>query len=631
MRLKDRLAFQQAKWAVVAALVLGLLLGSLQIAWDLHNERDQIRDTIKSVIRTVEESSAQAAYGLNNQLALRVLTGLFEYKPIVQGAIYARIDDTVVEKLAEASRPRTVGPPSWLANQLLAGETEYSVELKDNATDQIIGELRIKIDPQVIASNFMTRVLVVTANSLAWAFFFSIIMFVLLYFTLTRALQQASHKLAAVDPDNPGTTQLPIPKSHRDDELGQLIFHANRVLEKTGQAIQQRAEIENRLRESEERFRSFFHNSPIAMSLKDRELRYMMVNHAFEDIFGLRAKNVIGRRATEIAGLPASEPTRALDQKVLHSGKTYEDEVTCDFDDGTRKELLTVRFPIAVNEAGAPTMVGALNVDITSRKHLEVELRRAKETAEFANRAKSSFLANMSHELRTPLNSIIGYSNVMQEQLFGPVENPRYKEYVDYIHQSGNHLLELINDILDLSKIEAGAMTLAEERIELAPLVSASMCMVEAKAMHSGLKLKAEIPANMPALWGDTLRIKQILLNLLSNAIKFTPQGGNITVTARQCDDGGLQLAVADTGIGIAKRDHQRVLDPFTQVDDVLSRSHEGSGLGLALVRNLMKEHDGTIALDSEEGEGTTVTLTFPASRTVSDSEMIPPQAQIPI
>ncbi|WP_259780213.1 PAS domain-containing sensor histidine kinase [Aestuariispira ectoiniformans] len=631
MRLKDRLAFQQAKWAVVAALVLGLTLGSLQIAWDLSNERDQIHETINSVIRTVEESSAQAAYGLNNQLALRVLTGLFEYKPIVHGAIYARIDDAVVEKLAEASRPRMAGAPSWLANQLLAGQTEYTVELHDDATREVVGELRIQIDPQVIASNFLVRVLVVTANSLAWAFFLSIIMFVLLYLTLTRFLQQTSHALAAVDPDNPGTTQLPIPKAHRNDELGQLIFHANRVLERTGQAIQQRVEIESRLRDSEERFRSFFHNSPIAMSLKDKELRYVMVNSAFGDIFGIPAHQLLGKRAIDIPGLPATKETLDLDQKVIQSGKTCQEEITCPFDDGTTKELLTVRFPIAIQEDGQPTMVGSLNVDITSRKHLELELRRAKETAEFANRAKSSFLANMSHELRTPLNSIIGYSNVMQEQLFGPVENPRYKEYVDYIHQSGNHLLELINDILDLSKIEAGAMTLSEERIEIGPLVSSSLRMVEAKAMTGGLKLRADIPEDIPALWGDTLRIKQVLLNLLSNAIKFTPDGGEITVNARKRDDNCLQLTVSDTGIGIAKRDHKRILEPFAQVDDILSRSHEGSGLGLALVRNLMQEHGGSVELDSEIDNGTVVTLTFPADRTLADDEMITSKVQFPI
>lgn len=631
MRLKDRLAFQQAKWAVVAALVLGLALGSLQIAWDLRHEREQIHDTINSVIRTVEESSAQAAYGLNNQLALRVLTGLFEYKPIVHGAIYARIDDTVVEKLAEASRPASNGAPSWLARQLLSGETLYSVELRDSATDQIIGELRIRIDPEVITSNFLGRVLIVTANSLAWAFFVSIIMFALLYFSLTRFLQQASSALAEVDPDNPGTTQVPIPKSHKQDELGQLILHTNRVLEKTGQAIQQRAEIESRLRDSEERFRSFFHNSPIAMSLKDRELRYVMVNSAFEDIFGLKARDVLGRQGTQIDDMPIADRIRSMDDHVLESGETIEDELTCEFQDGSQKELMTVRFPISLKPDGTPTMIGALSVDMTARKHLELELRRAKETAEFANRAKSSFLANMSHELRTPLNSIIGYSNVMQEQLFGPVENPRYKDYVDYIHQSGNHLLELINDILDLSKIEAGALTLAEERIELGPLISASMRMVEAKAMHSGLKLNSTVPADIPALWADTLRVKQVLLNLLSNAIKFTPKGGTISVSAMQQADGSLALQVSDTGIGIAKGDHQRVLDPFTQVDDVLSRSHEGSGLGLALVRNLMQEHGGNVELKSDVGEGTTVTLTFPPTRTVETEEMVSGHAHFPI
>ena len=261
----------------------------------------------------------------------------------------------------------------------------------------------------------------------------------------------------------------------------------------------------------------------------------------------------------------------------------------------------------------------AISTDVTELKNRETDLREAKTQAEFANRSKSEFLANMSHELRTPLNAIIGFSEMMRLETFGPIGNPRYIEYVRDIHESGTHLLSLINDILDLSKIEAGAFELKEEEVDLAQVVAACRRIIEVRAKEAGLTLDTRLSGKLPKLWSDERAVKQIILNLLSNAVKFTPTGGKVTVRAEIEEDGCFVLSVSDTGIGIDADDIPKVFKPFSQIDGSLSRKHDGTGLGLPLVKSLVEVHGGTIELESELGNGTIITIRFPAERVLDE------------
>jgi signal transduction histidine kinase len=254
-------------------------------------------------------------------------------------------------------------------------------------------------------------------------------------------------------------------------------------------------------------------------------------------------------------------------------------------------------------------------------------LRIAKEAAEAASRAKSDFLAIVSHELRTPLNAIIGFSNLMIEGLHGPVGNETYVEYLRDINTSGLDLLKIINEILELSKAEAGKLDLSEEEVATAEIVAAVCRMIAPKAAAAGLTLDASLSLDLPLLFCDPLRLKQILLNLLSNAVKFTPSGGRIEVKASADPATGLAIIIRDTGIGIAPQDLPRVMQPFEQVDSSLSRAHEGTGLGLPLAKAMIELHGGELKIESVLGGGTVVTAIFPPERLVGAPTVAPAPA----
>ncbi len=256
--------------------------------------------------------------------------------------------------------------------------------------------------------------------------------------------------------------------------------------------------------------------------------------------------------------------------------------------------------------------------DVTDRKRTEQTLREARDAAERGNRAKNTFLANISHELRTPLNAIIGFSEMMKHEIFGPLEPANYRTYVDDIHESGMHLLELINDILDMSKAEAGMTDLQESAVDVADIIRTSVRMMTRRAYNAGLTVEDDLPERLPMLLADERRVRQIVLNLLSNAVKFTDDGGRVSVAARVDPAGNYLIQIADNGIGMSPEDLVKVMEPFVQADTRLSRKYEGSGLGLPLTKALIVAHGGTLTLDSAPGKGTTATVTFPPSRVMS-------------
>lgn len=309
--------------------------------------------------------------------------------------------------------------------------------------------------------------------------------------------------------------------------------------------------------------------------------------------------------------------------QALESKEPYKIEHRIVLPDGSIR-VVREHAEIERDATGRAVRMRGTVLDTTVINHVTDSLREALKRAEFANEAKSQFLANMSHELRTPLNAIIGFSELMASDVLGPMEVPQYRSYAKDINDSGHHLLAVVNDILDLSRIEVGATDMDESPLVVDDLACACMRIVDGRAALAGLTLAREIPVAFPALYADERLLKQIILNLLSNAIKFTPAGGTVSFAARRDTDGGIVLQVSDSGIGIAPADIERVMEPFVQVEGSLSRRFDGVGLGLALVKQFALLHDATITIDSELDKGTRVAVHFPSWRTRAIPDVAP-------
>jgi cell cycle sensor histidine kinase DivJ len=251
--------------------------------------------------------------------------------------------------------------------------------------------------------------------------------------------------------------------------------------------------------------------------------------------------------------------------------------------------------------------------------------QRARDEAESASRAKTQFLASMSHELRTPLNAVIGFSEILDRELFGTLGEQRYRDYARMIHESGEHLLHVVNDILDMSKIEAGKFKLLKEPFDVSSLVSSCTDVMRHEAEAKQLKLIAEVPSGLPELVADKRACKQMLLNVISNAIKFTDAGGVVRISAREAD-GMIELIVADNGIGISEHDLPKLGHPFVQADNAYNRSHDGAGLGLSVVQGLARLHEGRLEMASKLRQGTTATIVLPVKLPQGERDKRPPQ-----
>lgn len=346
----------------------------------------------------------------------------------------------------------------------------------------------------------------------------------------------------------------------------------------------------------------------------DRNLRVATVTPRVMEALGYHPMELVGRPFSEVLGpdLPVSAP-EAQGQVRARPFRDHEVQIPDRW--GQARSFRLSGLPVFCPATGRFEGYRGTAQDVTVLRARETALLEAKNAAEEANRTKSEFLAQMSHELRTPLNAILGFSEIMQREALGPIGTPQYRDYVNDIATSAAHLSQMINDVLDVAKLEAGKFQIYEDVVRPSELVARALRIVRPRADDGGVTLGDGEPAETVTLIADSQKLLQILLNLLSNAIKFTPTGGRVALRASIDGDGAYRLSVSDTGIGMSAEDQQIALAPFGQVDSSLTRRYEGTGLGLPLSKALVELHGGRLEIDSAPDAGTTVHVVLPAER----------------
>jgi len=393
----------------------------------------------------------------------------------------------------------------------------------------------------------------------------------------------------------------------------------------SSQDVTELKRVEQAYRDSEQRFHDFVNASSDRFWEMDANLRFTMVVDTKVARRFPPVSQLIGKTRWEVIGVdPEDDLYLAAHKATLDAHEAFRDfryEVPAP--DGSTRFWRVSGVPV-FDEAG--TFVGYRGTSSDETEFSQElararrELQEALRQAEVANRAKSLFLATVSHELRTPLNAIIGFSDLMVNRVFGPLGNQHYEGYAHDIQISGQHLLSLIEDVLDLSRIEMGQIRLRLGRVDLRSEAQAAVAMVKARRGQQIAEIRIEVPDGFPTLSADARLIRQILINLVSNAAKFTTPDGHITVTA-ELDGDGVAVRVADDGIGIDPADHGKVLRPFEQADNRLTRRYEGVGLGLPLTKAFVEVHGGVLTLDSAVGKGTTITIRLPSERIAGPEE----------
>lgn len=365
---------------------------------------------------------------------------------------------------------------------------------------------------------------------------------------------------------------------------------------------------------------SVFEVSEIGIIVTDNQGKVIRVNEGFVRTYGWPKDELVNTDMVSLITPDEREAVAEIHAQCIQTGRHHTGELKIIRKDGSVANVLSTTATLELSQKRRFQVTTVM--DITLRKRMEESLRMAKEEADAANRAKSTFLANMSHELRTPLNAIIGFSEMMIKETFGALGNERYADYMDDIHVSAQHLLEIINEVLDMSKIEAGRIDLDEGEVHLEDLIKSVVRMLASRAFGNDVSLNMNLEDNLDYMYADERLLRQVFINLIANAVKFSNVGGRVDIEARTLADQSLEIRIIDDGVGIPKDKIQKAMQPFGQISDRAENAeYQGTGLGLPLAKAMVELHEGILQMESDVGEGTTVIITFPSFRTLQNEK----------
>ncbi len=509
----------------------------------------------------------------------------------------------------------------------------YALNYQFRGQGLVIGELEVVAGLSSVYSRTLDRVGIILLSNGIKTFFVAMFMFAVVYFLFTRRLEALTEFASGIDfdvPKKPLHLDRGILGGKRDevDRLTDAINNMQERLflshEKTEEEVKKRTKslseeivVRKKIESQRRKLSSAVEQSPNVIFITDIDGTIEYVNPKFTELMGYSSEEVLGNKPNMIkSGETPPEVYKDLWSTIL-SGNEWRGELKDRRKNGEVFWASALITPVR-NEDGIVTNFVAMHEDITERKNAEKAMRDARHLAEVASKAKTDLLANMSHELRTPLNAIIGFSETMTSSIFGPLGNKQYEEYAEIIHTSGKHLLHIINDILDVSAVEAGKLELREELVNIADISESSIRILHPKTEEGHISLSGITTEDLPLLMADPIRLKQIFLNILSNAVKFTPENGTVSCDAHIDNEKNMIITVIDNGIGMDEEGLKKALGKFGQVDSSLTRAHDGSGLGLPLTKGLVELHGGTMEIESKLGEGTKVTICFPSERVIS-------------
>jgi PAS domain S-box-containing protein len=594
-----------------------LILTVLQLYLDYRRDVGIIKDRLAEIERSYIESIGESLWQLDERQLVLQLEGIL------------RLPDIRAVEVREATNrpaPLVVSVGERQSNAALARDIPIMRSVR--GAMQPIGSLYVEATLDEVYRALLDKALVILVSQGAKTFLVSLFIVYIFHRLVTRHLTAVAATLRSYDLLRPPPPlRLQRPPQPKPDELDQLVAAFNGVSARLQHAyddlraanfqleedLRARRRIEGALRESEQRFRDYAETASDWFWETGPDHRFTYLSDRVKD-FGVDTAAMIGHRRWDAATDLQDEPTkwrrhfRALEQREPFRDFVYRILLR----DGSHGFASSSGQPL-FDSSGSFLGYRGVGRDVTATTRAAQALRDAKLEAEAASRAKSDFLANMSHELRTPLNAIIGLSEMIKSEILGPVNHDQYRTYAGDINSSGLHLLGIINEILDLAKVEAGKMDLDLRLLNLTEIAKDVLRILQTQADAMGLTLEVAIAPNLPRVHADEQAFRRILFNLLSNAFKFTPSGGRITVTLQLTQEGDIELSVADTGIGIAPEDIPKLMQPFVQLDNVYKRKTSGSGLGLAIVRSLVEKHGGTIAIDSALEKGTRITVRLPA------------------